>query len=1007
MTGPALLAVLFAVQASPLAPRQPRELPDSSATADPMAAQPMQADAQLADVCFVDPGHGWAVGDRGTIWHTDDGGGNWRLQRSGVTCRLESVCFIDRQTGWAAGGFSHPYTQTSTGVLLATRDGGQNWHYNPQLLLPALRDLRFFDRKHGRAVGCPSAMFPSGGFMTDDGGRSWSPMAGERISSWLAADFLDPNTGALAGRNGALAAVRRGGVHPTRTGGLGMRNLRRLKLQAPVHGWLVGDGGLVMRTTDLGTSWQVPPGRIPRETARQFDFAALAVRGEKCWIAGSPGTRVFCSADAGGTWNVHPTSARVPIHGLCFVDGEHGWAVGALGTILATDDGGRTWRRQRAGGSRVALLGLFGDGQDVPLELFARLSGNEGYLGMVELLSRRDLELKQRDEVHRADRVHEAVVAVGASGAQTAWRFPLRQAGLQLGAEQIVAGWDRANDGRGLAELEAHVVRQIRLWRPEVIVTHDASPNGRDPLGHLINQVVLSAAEKAGDPTSFARQITHAGLEPWKVKKAYAQLRPPSRGPTELATSQWAARLGRSLADVAAMPRGLLEDRFSVAPQTLGFRLLKRNVPQDQGRRDFFSGIVLYPGGDARRELIQPPPGNLDVLRRMAQRRRNMRAILEQSEKQPRAGVHLLAETAELTRGLEGGSAGRLLYHLAQQYYRGGRWSMAAETFELLADRHPDHPLTRPALVWLLQYYASGEAAWRQQGGQRYAVRQASALSVDLAQQEDRPGRAAALGREIERSRPDLFAQPALRFPLAVAHRNQGFPQQARRYYLTRARGTDRDPWWACARGEAWLGEPKGLPPKQVLRCVRARSKPRLDGQLDDAVWQRAKPAELKSAQHDDARWPGAVMLAYDDEFLYLAINCRQAPGAEYPAAEGPRPRDPDLSAQDRVEVFLDLDRDFATYYRLSIDHRGWPAEGCWGDSTWDPNWFVAANTSEGIWTAEAAIPLDQLPGRYPASREVWALGIQRTVPGVGFQSWTEPAAAAVTPEGFGYLIFD
>ena len=384
-----------------------------------------------------------------------------------------------------------------------------------------------------------------------------------------------------------------------------------------------------------------------------------------------------------------------------------------------------------------------------------------------------------------------------------------------------------------------------------------------------------------------------------------------------------------------------------------------------------------------------------------------MQAILEQSEKQPQGGTQLLAETGELTRGLDAGSAGQILYQLAQQYYRAGRWSMAAETFELFADRYPDHPLVRPALLWLVQYYASAEASWRQQGGQRLVVRQASALSTDLAEQQDRPGRAAELGRRIERTRPELFAQPALRFPLAVAHRSQGFPKQAQRYYLTRARGSQRDPWWACARGEEWLSEPKGLPPKPMLRCVRAQSKPRLDGRLDDGVWQRARPAELHSSQHDDDRWAGAVMLAYDDEFLYLAINCRQAPGAKYLASEGPRPRDPDLSSHDRVDVFLDLDRDFATYYRLSIDHRGWPAEGCWSDKTWDPTWFVAAHSAQGTWTAEAAIPLDQLTGRYPGPREVWALGIQRTVPGVGFQSWTTPAAAAVVPEGFGYLIFD
>ncbi len=86
---------------------------------------------------------------------------------------------------------------------------------------------------------------------------------------------------------------------------------------------------------------------------------------------------------------------------------------------------------------------------------------------------------------------------------------------------------------------------------------------------------------------------------------------------------------------------------------------------------------------------------------------------------------------------------------------------------------------------------------------------------------------------------------------------------------------------------------------------------------------------------------------------------------------------------------------------------RGWPAEACWGDSTWNPTWFVASDAAEGTWRAEAAVPLDQLTGSYPSSRDAWAIGIQRTVPGVGFQSWSTPAAIDVRPEGFALLIFE
>ena len=44
----------------------------------------MREDAELADVFFLDPDRGWAVGDRGAIWATDNGGRHWRMQMSGV-----------------------------------------------------------------------------------------------------------------------------------------------------------------------------------------------------------------------------------------------------------------------------------------------------------------------------------------------------------------------------------------------------------------------------------------------------------------------------------------------------------------------------------------------------------------------------------------------------------------------------------------------------------------------------------------------------------------------------------------------------------------------------------------------------------------------------------------------------------------------------------------------------------------------------------------------------------
>jgi hypothetical protein len=202
------------------------------------------------------------------------------------------------------------------------------------------------------------------------------------------------------------------------------------------------------------------------------------------------------------------------------------------------------------------------------------------------------------------------------------------------------------------------------------------------------------------------------------------------------------------------------------------------------------------------------------------------------------------------------------------------------------------------------------------------------------------------------------------------------------------------------------LTESHGRCPKPIWSIARAASKPYLDGALDDTVWREAEPIELQSALGDDAQWPAVVLAAYDEEFLYLAADCRRASEATY-APRGQRNRDADIDDEDRVEFFFDIDRDYATYYRLAIDHRGWAREECWSDDSWNPNWYVAAGSHDDRWTVEAAIPLADLAPAAPASRSAWAVGAQRIVPGVAMQAWSAPASARGAPSSFGYLIFE
>ncbi|HEY1786147.1 MAG TPA: YCF48-related protein, partial [Pirellulales bacterium] len=154
--------IMLAGSATAATPREPQETRD-----------PALADALLRDVTFVDAQQGWAVGDRGVIWHTADGGRHWELQTSGVDCPLTAVEFVDARHGWAAGGWTKPFSHATHGVWLETHDGGEHWRIDRSLMLPALRAIKFFDEQNGWAVARSSALFPIGVFTTQDGGRSW------------------------------------------------------------------------------------------------------------------------------------------------------------------------------------------------------------------------------------------------------------------------------------------------------------------------------------------------------------------------------------------------------------------------------------------------------------------------------------------------------------------------------------------------------------------------------------------------------------------------------------------------------------------------------------------------------------------------------------------------------------------------------------------------------------------------------------------------------------------
>jgi photosystem II stability/assembly factor-like uncharacterized protein len=106
-------------------------------------------------------------------------------------------------------------------------------------------------------------------------------------------------------------------------------------------GWMVGELGRIFHTTDGGDTWE----RQDAGTKRPF-LTVACVDARTAWIAGKEGM-VYGTSDAGATWTEAKTGSSRHVFGLAFASRERGHGAGDFGTMIHTEDGGRTWTTQQ------------------------------------------------------------------------------------------------------------------------------------------------------------------------------------------------------------------------------------------------------------------------------------------------------------------------------------------------------------------------------------------------------------------------------------------------------------------------------------------------------------------------------------------------------------------------------------------------------------------------------------------------------------------------------------
>jgi len=169
-------------------------------------------------------------------------------------------------------------------------------------------------------------------------------------------------------------------------------DLSKVCFMDSVRGWVAGDSGVILKTTDGGRNWTAQTTNIddpildlfmldqsfgwalaleqPQDTSRFGTILLKTTDGGNHWTNKSYGTKhlfdvcligtdtgiavgadgiVLRTTDGGLLWTIQPSGTTAALQGVSFADANTGTVVGTGGAILRTTNGGITWTSQSSG----------------------------------------------------------------------------------------------------------------------------------------------------------------------------------------------------------------------------------------------------------------------------------------------------------------------------------------------------------------------------------------------------------------------------------------------------------------------------------------------------------------------------------------------------------------------------------------------------------------------------------------------------------------------------------
>lgn len=258
------------------------------------------------------------------------------IKQAGNPATVNAV-FYDGDDVWVVG---------ADGLITRSYDDGRTFQEMNLAIDAGLNDV-FVRKENVWIIGDASTIL-----ISTDGGlsfvkRLYAPY-GTRASlqeqgglDLYSVQFIDKEKGYIVGDEGLILASTDGGYSWREQRSTTKEQLFHLSFRGK-RGWVVGTGGTILHTSDAGRNW------YPQQSGTNDDLNRVYfVDDETGLITGDNGA-LLLTQNGGATWERIQLRLKEPLFGISFIDKKTGWVVGYGGRIVRTYDGGRNWVEQES-----------------------------------------------------------------------------------------------------------------------------------------------------------------------------------------------------------------------------------------------------------------------------------------------------------------------------------------------------------------------------------------------------------------------------------------------------------------------------------------------------------------------------------------------------------------------------------------------------------------------------------------------------------------------------------